>query len=274
MPNRMLRDWTNSEKVDSVSFQAEVFFARLIMKVDDYGCFYADPRLLKANLFPLRLDKVREADLTRWVAECHKAGLIVLYQADNQKKYLQINDFRQRLDKAKAKFPLPSKDIGSLEFVNDFPPESESRIETELNNRANALVVASDDGTQTKRILKKKYEELTASLEGKEKVEIWNSLRSFISNEYPDFPEPFVDIWNIFSITTQLPKVELISDSRRKKFSTRIQERPSFDFLKILEKIKRSGHLKGDNQNRWKVSFDWVIDNDKNYLKILEGNYD
>src|SRR5688572_4467115 len=109
MPNRMLRDWTNSDRVDSISFQAEVFFTRLIMKADDFGCFYADTRLLKANLFPLKLDKIREADLARWVAECDKAGLIVLYESPDKKRYLQITDFRQRLDKAKAKFPLPTE---------------------------------------------------------------------------------------------------------------------------------------------------------------------
>lgn len=127
MPNRMLRDWTNSYKVDSISIQAELFFVRLIMKVDDYGCFYADPRLLKANLFPLRMDKIREADIPRWIAECEKAGLIVLYESSH-KQYLQILDFRQRLDRAKSKFPLPIVNQLVNDYpavVNDYPPEVE-----------------------------------------------------------------------------------------------------------------------------------------------------
>lgn len=124
MPNRMLRDWTNSDKVNSLSPQAEVFFVRLIMKVDDFGCFWADTRLLKANLFPLKLDKIREADMSRWMDECWKAGLIVLYE-ESGKKYLQVRDFRQRLDRAKAKFPLPDNE--SPEVVNEFPPEARSR---------------------------------------------------------------------------------------------------------------------------------------------------
>src|SRR6266567_4484867 len=104
MPNRMLRDWTDSQKVKKITVYAERFFVRLIMKVDDYGCFHADTSLLKANLFPYLLDSVREADLLRWMAECQKAGLIVLYESDS-KKYLQILEFRQRLDRARSKFP-------------------------------------------------------------------------------------------------------------------------------------------------------------------------
>lgn len=133
MPNRMLRDWTQSDKVNMLSVHAERFFVRLIMKVDDYGCFYADLRLVKANLFPLLIDNIREADLSRWMAECQKAGLIVLYES-NQKKYLQIIDFKQRLDRAKSKFPLP--DVNQPvndppEVVNDFPPEVEKKKEEE-----------------------------------------------------------------------------------------------------------------------------------------------
>ena len=131
----MLRDWTQSEKIDELTSESERFFTRLIMKVDDYGCFWADTRLLKANLFPLKLDKIREADMLRWMAECQKAGLIVLYEV-NQKKYLQIIDFRQRLDRAKAKFPLPTGEdpltTGKNDFpeiVNDFPPETEVEVE-------------------------------------------------------------------------------------------------------------------------------------------------
>ena len=128
----MLRDWTRSDKVLSISVHAERFFVRLIMKADDYGCYYASATLLKADLFPLLLDNIREADLLRWMVECQKAGLIVLYESEG-KKYLQILDFRQRLDKARSKFPLPdSNDFP--EVVNDFPAEVETEVEVEKKN--------------------------------------------------------------------------------------------------------------------------------------------
>ncbi len=131
MPNRMLRDWTRSDRVNSLSVQAERFFVRLIMKVDDYGCYYADPRILKADLFPL-LENVRNTDIPRWLAECQKSGLIAMYDYEG-KRYLQIRDFRQRLDKAKSKFPLPTNQPVNdfREVVNDFPAEVEVEYEVE-----------------------------------------------------------------------------------------------------------------------------------------------
>ena len=145
MPNRMLRDWTASDKINSVCVHSERFFTRLIMKVDDYGSFPADTRLLKANLYPLLLDNIREADLLRWMAACQKAELIVLYEVNN-KKYLQIVDFGQRLDRAKAKYPKPPIDnelpeikyvmraIANLpqESAGNYPPEVEVEVEVEV----------------------------------------------------------------------------------------------------------------------------------------------
>lgn len=95
------------------------------MTVDDYGRFYADPRLLKANCFPLLLDTIREADISRWMAECQKAGLIVLYESKG-KRYLQIEDFRQRLDRAREKYPPPTPESVLPELGNEFPAESQT----------------------------------------------------------------------------------------------------------------------------------------------------
>lgn len=127
----MLRDWTDSDTMNAVSVYGERFFVRLIMKADDFGCFHADSRLLKSFLFPLSPDGVREADISRWIAECEKAGLIALYESAG-KRYLQIQDFRQRLDKARNKFPLPTSG-NPLPTVTDFPAELE--VETERKRK-------------------------------------------------------------------------------------------------------------------------------------------
>lgn len=106
MPNRVLRDWTDSEAVDILSVYAERFFTRLIMKVDDYGRISANPKILKGNLFILK-DDVREADISSWMDECHNAGLILLYEV-NLKKYIQIENFKQTLRQKVEKHPPPT----------------------------------------------------------------------------------------------------------------------------------------------------------------------
>ena len=60
MPNRYIREAAiESEGVNALSWQGEVFFRRLLNRVDDFGRFTASLALLRANIFPLQLDKVR-----------------------------------------------------------------------------------------------------------------------------------------------------------------------------------------------------------------------
>jgi hypothetical protein len=124
----MIRDWTASEKIDLLSSQAEVFFIRLCMKADDYGSFHGSPKLLKSFLFPLRSGSIRETDITRWTAECEKAGLIFFYNADS-KPYVRIIDFGQRLRNKKNRFPeVPSESAASC---GESRPEEEVELEVE-----------------------------------------------------------------------------------------------------------------------------------------------
>lgn len=129
MPNRIFRDTTNSDKIDKISWQAEVFFYRLMMKADDYGCYWADEKRLRANLFVLKLDKIREADMSRWMTECHDAGLVALYEFEG-KKYLQIIDFGQRKRQMKRLFPCPP-------VVSDSPATRQPEREEEKEEKEN-----------------------------------------------------------------------------------------------------------------------------------------
>lgn len=178
--------------------------------------------------------------------------------------------------------------VCNYDFYNDFQQLKQSRS----NGKANATQFASNsDAIQTKNDLKndlkneegvvvpqpdpdlkKEYRELETALTGKDTKEVWTSVTGFIRDKSPEFLEPYAAAWNIFATTYKLPALKMISDSRRKKFATRIRE-PGFDFLKILEAIKVSPHLKGDNNRGWKTDFNWILENDSNYLKILEGNY-
>lgn len=111
MPSRILREGIlTSDRIDSLSPPAEVFYRRLMSVVDDYGRFDGRPGLLRVSCFPLRVDTVREADISRWIAECVKAGVIALYAVDG-KRYLEMQDFKQQV-RAKSKYPPP--DDGQL----------------------------------------------------------------------------------------------------------------------------------------------------------------
>lgn len=133
MPNRILRDWTDSEPINSLSWQAEVCFVRLIMKADDFGRFPAGPRFLRSVLFPIR-DGLREADISRWIAECEKAGLLRLYTSSDGKPLVEIRKFGQRTRAEKSKYEAPPPDDGhpSVRWQStDGPLLTETETETE-----------------------------------------------------------------------------------------------------------------------------------------------
>ena len=92
MPTRLLREGIiNSDRVNLLSADEEVFYRRLMSKVDDHGLFDARPSMLRSQLFPLRLDKVSESNCEEWLTACINAKLILLYQSHG-KPFLKMLD--------------------------------------------------------------------------------------------------------------------------------------------------------------------------------------
>jgi hypothetical protein len=84
-----------------------VFYRRLMSVVDDFGRFDGRATVLRCRLYPLKIDTIREADITRWLAECEKAGLIALYEVDS-KPYILFHKLGPARAK-ESKFPAPPK---------------------------------------------------------------------------------------------------------------------------------------------------------------------
>ena len=103
--SRMIRKgFVDSDRVSGLdSWFTECFFHRLLLVADDYGFYDARPAYLRAQLFSTKLDKVREADVSRALLECERAGLVRLYEVDS-KRYLEILRYGQRCDRTKPKW--------------------------------------------------------------------------------------------------------------------------------------------------------------------------
>ncbi len=107
MPCRLVREGIlSSERVNMLSCEAEVFYRRLMSVADDYGRFSANPALLRAALYPLRLETVSEAGIDHLLADVERARLVRLYEVAG-KRYLEILDFRQQLRSKQSKYPDP-----------------------------------------------------------------------------------------------------------------------------------------------------------------------
>lgn len=111
MPNRYVRESAiESERVDKLGWAAEVFYRRLINRVDDFGRFTANPELLRASLFPLRLIKVPAADIGKWLSECETAGLVSTWKGTDGKHYLVMHKWEKGRAKS-SKYPEPPEGI-------------------------------------------------------------------------------------------------------------------------------------------------------------------
>ncbi len=140
----MIRDWTGSAKINKLSAHAERFFTRLIMKVDDFGNYPESLKLLNGSLFPDH-DDIKESSISKWLKECVDAGVIERYSVED-KKYIHIPNFGQRLDKSKAKYPkpegtvressgkVPGKKPAELELERELEIEKELEVETGSEN--------------------------------------------------------------------------------------------------------------------------------------------
>lgn len=145
MPQRILRDWTDSDIIDKLKFEEEVLFTRLIMKADDFGNFHARPQLIKSLLFPLK-DGIRVSDIDRWLKNIEAAGLIRCY-THNGSPFLHIVKFGQRLRQTKRIFPEPPEFIEKndmsaecQQYVSDMRPEEKRReVESEVEGEGDKI---------------------------------------------------------------------------------------------------------------------------------------
>jgi hypothetical protein len=108
MPNRLLKEGiVDSDKINSLSAQAEVFFYRLLVVSDDFGCMDARTSILRARCFPLR-DNITGDHINKWIAELLEQKLLISYSCEGQ-PYIQILKWEQRV-RSKGKYPQPTVD--------------------------------------------------------------------------------------------------------------------------------------------------------------------
>ena len=51
---------------------------------------------------------------------------------------------------------------------------------------------------------------------------------------------------------------------------------PAFadNWPEIITKVAESAFCTGHNDRGWEADIDWLLENDENYVKVLEGKYD
>ena len=96
--------------------------------------------------------------------------------------------------------------------------------------------------------------------------------------EYPY--QDIVAMWN--SVCLSCPKVIKVTEARKQKMKTRFQEfgvkrEELTDYvMRLFQRVQASDFLTGRSTDKmgWVANFDWVFENEKNWIKVSEGNYD
>ncbi len=109
-----------------------------------------------------------------------------------------------------------------------------------------------------------------ANTENEIENETEDETRSEIEIEEEE--EEAMTAWNLFAKEHGLAEIKKLSPRRRSAIHARFAEK-EFDFVAILNGIRGSPFLLGDNKNDWRVDFDFIFLSSNNYLKILEGKY-
>jgi hypothetical protein len=208
MANRVIRDGIlDSERVNKLSWPAEIFYRRLMSIVDDFGRGDGRIQILRSKLYPLKLEEVSEKNLTDWLNECVKAELISTYVVE-KKPYLEIVDFKQTVRIKKQKYPAnPNMQASASICVNDEstgvpesnPIQSEKKqdIEKEKLNYIDQWIKDLPNSTHLERI---------SSLTGIDKATLIKSIPEFrkkLKFEYKNQSE-FLDHFKNWSLKLKL----------------------------------------------------------------------
>lgn len=239
MPNRILRDGINSsERIARLQWPEEVLYRRLMSVVDDYGRTDANPQLLRSRCYPLQTDRVRTADISRWLAACQQAGLILHYEVDG-KWYLEIRDFGQK-QRTDSKFPAPPEGAALLTNASKCPQM--------LANARLGEGVFGDEGV------------FGGGGGGGESP----------GDKPPDAPSLLISAWE----AAGLGKVLAQSDGRKKAINARLADAFWRDnYPAALERMAKSRFCRGENDRGWKADLDFFLKPDT-LTRVLEGRYD
>ena len=81
-------------------------------------------------------------------------------------------------------------------------------------------------------------------------------------------------VYDYNMICSRLAKVERLTESRKRHIRARLGEHSREDLTIAFHKLNASDFACGNNDRGWEADFDWLMKNEENITKVLEGKYD
>ena len=114
VPNRLIRESVcTSRTIAKLTWFEEAFYYRLWVNCDDYGRMDAEPRILRARLFPL-VDDMTCQQVEGALHRLVEVGSVRLYEAEGA-QYLEIVNWGkyQQIRAKRSKYPVPPDSRGT-----------------------------------------------------------------------------------------------------------------------------------------------------------------
>lgn len=88
-----------------------------------------------------------------------------------------------------------------------------------------------------------------------------------------DFCRKVADYFNEKMQGKEITKIKQLTSARKASIKARLKESSEADVFAAIDKTSESDFLNGCGNREFKASFDWLF-RPRNYIKVLEGNYD
>ena len=266
-------EFFKDEILAQLSFEARLTFAGLWCMADKAGRLEDCPSRIKAELFSSDLSKINQTiEVESVLDQLSKKPFIKRYMVDG-KKYIEIINFlkHQNIHRNEKESKLPSSNDKSAVITGQVPELLLGNGELVMGNgewgrgeRNNSDSVSNAQDLTLPEQQRKPQEKVVKK--ERSKIEMSEAYYHGIENA-----------WNKFAEKYNLNKIIGITKPRQAKLKMRSTEK-TFDFGLILEAIEEQPFLIHGNPNssdhgNWHVTFDWVIENKSNYIKILERSY-
>ena len=269
----------------------KILFLRQQLGIEGYGIYWfiLEQLAISGGSMPMKIIPViamqiqTPADKVYAVIKNYELFTITEDDSFFSPRLLEQLEYRKFLSESgKNGAQLRWKNRGAIkDAINT--PKAKERKESKVNeiNTPNGVVPTTSIPPISKNEIKslwngflKNFELIGEGLTETEKqTKQRTDLKKFIEGNSPDFIDPYFVAYRLFAFRMGLPIPSSITSSRKAKFKVRIKE-PAFDFYKILEAIHKSKFCRGENNRNWRVDFDWILENDTNYIKLIEQKFD
>jgi len=243
----------SSEDFGKLTTLAKVVFIGMFSNADDEGRGKAKAIYLKSVIFPYD-EGIRVADVDKTLSEIG-SNMSVTFYSHNGSEYYSFDNW--------SKWQTINRPTPSMIPEFDENDESFQRLFNERSMSTHGGLLPNRKEEEKKEKKKGKEENIKGDGGG--------------LDEPPAKPAITADdVFNKYNaICINNPKAKIFSSSRREKVNTRLKEEAFREnYVEVFKIVATNPFLQGKTDSHWKADFDWLIENDKNYVKVLEGKYE